>query len=341
MCKTVHTYSLNLPIALASLKSWHERLGHLNSADILRLSNNTKGINLTNTSEFDCTSCILAKSKRSSYETSKNIQASSPREMIHFDFGVVNQLSFENHRYYLIFMDHATKYCWIFFLKQKSESENLIISLLQQIKTQGRITKIIRSDNALEVKTKRVSEYLQSNGILHQSRCPHAPEQSGDIERLNQTIGNSAFAMLKHSGFPKRFWNLAYYHATFIKNISPCSHDKSKTPHELWFNKVPSFFKFKTLGEQGFVHTPKHLRRKLDSKSTPCYFVGYSDIQKGYKMINLTNDKISITKDVTFLKQPRYPNFKPILSHEYSNEHGTEIEVTQLANADITSETLT
>ena len=42
-------YSLNFPIALASLKSWHERLGHLNSADILRLSNNTKGINLTNT----------------------------------------------------------------------------------------------------------------------------------------------------------------------------------------------------------------------------------------------------------------------------------------------------
>ena len=35
---------------------------------------------------------------------------------------------------------------------------------------------------------------------------------------------------------------------------------------------------------KAFVHVPKEQRLKLDSKSTPCIFVGYGDAEFDYKL---------------------------------------------------------
>ena len=43
-----------------------------------------------------------------------------------------------------------------------------------------------------------------------------------------------------------------------------------------------------------------HERRKLDSKSRKCVFLGYSESRKGYRLHDAENQKIVHSRDVTF-----------------------------------------
>ena len=59
-------------------------------------------------------------------------------------------------------------------------------SFFNEIKNQfGKTIKIFRSDNAKEYFSTKLSSFLSSQGILHQSTCPHTPQQNGIAERKN------------------------------------------------------------------------------------------------------------------------------------------------------------
>jgi hypothetical protein len=93
---------------------------------------------------------------------------------------------------------------------------------------------------------------------------------------MNQTIRNSAVAMLKYSGFPNQYWDLAFQTAVYVKNISPTEANlQFKTPFELWNSRQPDISHLRIFGEPASVHVPKELRRKLDNKAVKWHFVGY------------------------------------------------------------------
>ena len=48
--------------------------------------------------------------------------ASSPFELVHFDLcGLAPMCSINGFKYYVLFIDHYTKFTWIYLLKSKSE----------------------------------------------------------------------------------------------------------------------------------------------------------------------------------------------------------------------------
>ena len=51
------------------------------------------------------------------------------------------------------------------------------------------------------------------------------------------------------------------------------------------------------------IHVPKAERRKLDSKSIICFFVGYCTTQKAYRFWDPLTRKIRISRDVVFNEQ--------------------------------------
>ena len=66
-------------------------------------------------------------------------------------------------------------------------------------------------------------------------------------------------------------------HLTYISNGHACFlYDLLKG------NMIDSYLK--VFGCKAFFHVPKEQRSKLDSKSTPCIFVGYGDAGFGYKL---------------------------------------------------------
>jgi len=301
-----YTRSLN---ANTSKMTWHRRLGHLNFDSIDRMKKLVTGYQVIDENIEDCIPCIVSKSKRRSYKSSQS-RATRPGEIVHFDIGVVNEPSFQNFKYYILFVDDFSRYSILYPLQRKGESEEYIKHHILGIFNKFSIyPRIIRSDNALEFSTNSLEEFLFSNGISHQTSCDYTHEQVGIVERMNQTIRNSAMAMLEYSGFPNQYWDLAYQTAVYVKNLSPTeANPQFKTPFELWNSRQPDISHLRIFGEPAFVHVPKEIPRKLDKKAEKWYFVGYGEDlgSKGYKVLDIETNRLHVSSDVK--NQP----FRPI-----------------------------
>lgn len=60
---------------------------------------------------------------------------------------------------------------------------------------------------------------------------------------------------------------------------------------------------FRVFGCQAFVHIPKDERKKLDSKSKKCVFMGYGATTKGYRLYDPLRKKIIHSRDMIFNEQ--------------------------------------
>ena len=74
-------------------------------------------------------------------------------------------------------------------------------------------------------------EYLNSKGIKHETSVAHCPQQNGVAECMNQTLVESAKAMVHHAKLSKIFWAEAVSSATCIRNWVVTS-ASGQTPYE-------------------------------------------------------------------------------------------------------------
>jgi hypothetical protein len=71
----------------------------------------------------------------------------------------------------------------------------------------------------------------------------------------------------------------------------------------MWHHEKPDVSHLRIFGTISYIHIPKAERRKLDSKSLKCYFVGYSPTQKAYRFWDPVSRRIKISRDVIFDEQ--------------------------------------
>ena len=74
--------------------------------------------------------------------------------------------------------------------------------------------------------------YLTKEGIKHELRIPHTPQQNGVAERLNRTLVEGVCTMLADSKLPHRFWAEALSTAAYLRNRSPTKALEGITPFE-------------------------------------------------------------------------------------------------------------
>lgn len=94
------------------------------------------------------------------------------------------------------------------------------------------------------------------------------------------------------------------------------------TPYQSWHGTKPDVSHLRIFGSIAFIHVPKAERRKLDSKSLKCIFVGYSLSQKAYRFWDVIGRKIKISRDVIF---DELFNAKPDFSTNLEREDFLEI----------------
>ena len=111
----------------ASSSEWHNRLGHP-AFPILKhvLSNNKLGLSSFLSSDFSYNACLCNKSHKLSFSTS-TLVSSQPLETIFSNVWTSPIISHNGFKYYVIFIDHFTKYIWFYPLKQKSEVKDIFI----------------------------------------------------------------------------------------------------------------------------------------------------------------------------------------------------------------------
>jgi len=112
-----------------SIDGWHKRLGHSLIKVVQHLVNILSLLVSTNKFPSSCTSCSTNEAHQQHFG-STSFQSHSPREIIYTDvWGPAHITGFSGAHYYLIFVDHYTKYMWFYPMSAKS----LVLSIFPPI----------------------------------------------------------------------------------------------------------------------------------------------------------------------------------------------------------------
>lgn len=106
-------------------------------------------------------------------------QYTTPLELIYSDlWGLAPVVSSNQFKYYISFIDAATRFTWIYLLKNKSDALNIFKQFKSMVELQfGFSIKSIQTDWAGEFRP--FTKYLSDLGIIHRLICPHTRHQMG------------------------------------------------------------------------------------------------------------------------------------------------------------------
>jgi hypothetical protein len=165
-----------------SLKRWHQRLGHLNHADVKQLATYSSQIKLANNKKLFCEPCTYGK-QYAIPNHEPQPRAETIFDLIHVDLGGGKKslskansriLTFDDDipptpkgaKYFMIITDNYSRYRWFFAFKRKSDAKKVLKDWIIMIQTQfHKIPKRIRTDCGKEWLNKILSKFVTKKGI--------------------------------------------------------------------------------------------------------------------------------------------------------------------------------
>nr|GMD06025.1 Retrovirus-related Pol polyprotein from transposon TNT 1-94 [Ipomoea batatas] len=204
-------------------------------------------------------------------------------------------------------VDDHTRMTWVCLMKAKAETCTCLQNFIQYVATQfSMCVRVIRTDNGLEFKMK---EFYASKGIEHQTSCVETPQQNSVVERKHQHILNVARALRFQASLPESLWTDCIAHAVYLINTFnrlPSPVIANRTPFEILFGKAANYDNLQVFGCLAYATTKRVNRHKFAPRARPCVFLGFERGMKGYKLYDLYNRKIFVSRDVLFY-ETRFP----------------------------------
>jgi hypothetical protein len=133
--------------------------------------------------------------------------------------------------------------------------------------------------------------------------CPHAHQQNGAAERKHRHIVEVGLSLLAHSSVPLKYWDEAFLAATYLINRTPAKTLKFSTPLEVLFHEKLDYSILHVFGCPCWPNLHPYNTRKLAFRSKRCAFLGYSNMHKGFKCLDVSTGRIYISRDVVFDEQ--------------------------------------
>ena len=139
---------------------WHSRLCHVNLGSISRMSSLNLIPKFSIVRGSRCQICVQAKQPRKPFLAVEE-RSTAPLELVHSDLcemgGVLTKAG---KRYFLSFIDDATRFCYLYLLKTKDEALNYFKIYKAEVENQlnGRI-KRLRSDRGGEYVSSEFSQF--------------------------------------------------------------------------------------------------------------------------------------------------------------------------------------
>ncbi|PKI76050.1 hypothetical protein CRG98_003600 [Punica granatum] len=125
-------------------------------------------------------------------------------------------------------------------------------------------------------------------------------QQNGRVERKHRHILNVARALMFQASLPTRFWGECVLIAVHLINITSTPLLGSKSPHEILFGKTRNYSNLQVFGSLCYAHI--RTQDKFAPRSRKCIFIGYPHGKKGWRLYNLKDRHIFVSRDIQFCK---------------------------------------
>jgi transposase InsO family protein len=193
-----------------------------------------------------CSACQAGKQVGVHHPHKNIMTAHRPLELLHMGlFGPIAYISIVRSKYCLVIVDDYSRFTWVFFLQEKSQTQETQKRFLRQAQNEfGLRIKKIRSDNETEFKNSQIEGFLEEEGIKHEFSSPYTPRQNGVVERKNITLLDMVRTMLDEYKTPDQFWVEAINTACYSINRLYFTESSRKHRMNCLLVKSPMFFLF-------------------------------------------------------------------------------------------------
>lgn len=154
-------------VTTASLKLWHERMGHVNYQMLRKMRE--KGVvddlqfNTSPENPF-CEECAYGKQHRQPFKGTGE-RWRIPGEIFHAELcGKMSESSLGGANWFLLLKDDCTRYCFGYSLKDKTEVLQFIQEFYAEVQADGHQIRQLRSECGLEFCNDEVKSFLLSRG---------------------------------------------------------------------------------------------------------------------------------------------------------------------------------
>ena len=128
------------------------------------------------------------------------------------------------------------------------------------------------------------------------------PERNGYFERRHRHIVKMGLTLLSHASLPLIFWSQAFATTIYLINRLPANSLGISSLYKSIFGTAPNYSKLKIFGCLCYPWLRPYSSHKLDPRSKPCIFLGYSSSQHAYLCFDPTSTKIFISRHVKFVE---------------------------------------
>ncbi|GJV88171.1 integrase, catalytic region, zinc finger, CCHC-type containing protein [Tanacetum coccineum] len=159
---------------------WHRRLSHLNFGtinDLTRLDLIDGLPKFKYGKDHLCSACERGKSKKASHPPQLVPSDHSKLELLHMDLcGPMRVASINGKKYILVIVDEFSRYTWVYFLRSKDETPEIIKKFIAQaqLNYKAKVCKI-RTDNGTEFKNATLKAHYKKLGIMQQFSIARTP----------------------------------------------------------------------------------------------------------------------------------------------------------------------
>lgn len=246
-------------------------------------------------------------------EDDLHIPNSSPGQHFHMDFGFVRGSKYtikqddnptvtskDGYNSYLIIVDRASRYSWIFLTKSKHPPVTLAHKVLTKFKSTNP-HRTVRTDQGGELgRSSKFSQMVAEAGFVLELTGAEASKQNGIAESPNRVYAQMMRCALYSSGLGPEYWSYALRMAVHVKNRLPHT-SISSTPYQKLTGKKPNLSKLRIFGSRVCARIPGASKfPKLDHKNTNGIFLGYTATDKNIYFEDDTTQKVLISTHALF-----------------------------------------
>ncbi len=207
--------------------------------------------------------------------------------------------SWDGYSSYLLVVDKASRYTWVFLTKSKESLLDIINIFMERFgHLQGGL---VRSNQG----GKRARSVAFSDMLLRKHKYvveptgADSPSQNGAVKMYNAKLAVQTQTLLFGLGLPAKYWSSALIHLVYLHNWLAHTVTR-KTPFETYFGAQPDLLCLKLFGSRVCVKRSGLLRSKLDRHDFKGIFLEYTATDQNIVYLDLNSGVVKSSRHAKF-----------------------------------------